>query len=91
MKTKNKDIAAKYDAVFPGVTLLKWKDMVTKWKLDHTQPDPYMEVEKSVSIAETRLILAKEEAEDARKGLHAPHKITASIFIKMGLDIEEQQ
>lgn len=42
-------------------------------------------------ISEVRLQLAQEEVADAERGKHAPHKISASVFIRMGLELEDQQ
>ena len=49
----------------------------------------------TVSLAsklnEARLRLAQEEVGEAERGQHAPHKISASVFIRMGLELEEKQ
>lgn len=41
--------------------------------------------------AEERRLMAEEEAMEVGKGQHFPHKVTAAVFVKMGLDLEEQQ
>lgn len=35
--------------------------------------------------------MAEEEAAEVGKGQHFPHKVTAAVFVRLGLDIEEQQ
>ena len=41
-------------------------------------------------MAEARQRLAEAEKRDAQHG-HTPHEIPASIFVRSGLEIEEQQ
>lgn len=36
-------------------------------------------------------MMADEDARDMEKGIHFPHKITAAIFVRMGIEIEEHQ
>lgn len=43
------------------------------------------------SLADVKLELAREEAEMARRGGQHAHEVTASRFIQMGFDLEEQQ
>jgi len=42
-------------------------------------------------ISEVRLRLAQEEVAEAERGQHAPHKASVSVFIRMGLELEDQQ
>ena len=42
-------------------------------------------------VSEIRLRLAQEEAAEAEKGQRLPHQVSPSIFIRNGLDIEDQQ
>jgi hypothetical protein len=42
-------------------------------------------------VSEIRLQLAQEEAAEAEKGQRAPHQVSASVFIRMGLELEDQQ
>ena len=42
-------------------------------------------------VSEARLRLTEEEAVDAEKGIAAPHKVSASVFVRMGLELEDQQ
>lgn len=45
----------------------------------------------ATTLAAVRLQLAQGEAEEVKKGTYPPHKITGSIFLKMGLDLEDRQ
>jgi len=42
-------------------------------------------------VSEIQLRLAQEEAAKAEKGKRAPHQVSASVFIRMGLELEDQQ
>lgn len=42
-------------------------------------------------VSEARLRLTEEEAEEAESGKEAPHKVSASVFIRMGLELKDQQ
>lgn len=44
----------------------------------------------STSI-QVRQMMADEDARDMETGIHFPHKVSASIFVRMGLEIEEHQ
>ena len=43
------------------------------------------------TLADVRLALGNEEAEEAARGTFQPHEVTASVFLNTGLDLEEQQ
>ena len=45
----------------------------------------------ALKLSEVRLQLAQEEISQAERGQHAPHKVSASVFIRMGLELEDQQ
>ena len=42
-------------------------------------------------VSEAQLWLTEEEAADAEKGIAAPHKVSALVFVRMGLELEDQQ
>jgi len=42
-------------------------------------------------VSEIRLRLAQEEATEAEKGQRLPHQVSPSVFIRNGLDLEDQQ
>jgi hypothetical protein len=41
--------------------------------------------------SDIRQLLAEEEAEQVKQGVFFPHKVTAAVFVRMGMEIEEQQ
>lgn len=44
-----------------------------------------------MTLADVKLELAREEAANAQSGIQHAHEVTASRFLTMGLDLEEQQ
>lgn len=36
-------------------------------------------------------MMAEEEARDMEAGIHFPHKHSAAVFVRMGLEVEEHQ
>jgi hypothetical protein len=42
-------------------------------------------------VSEIRLWLAQEEVAEAERGQQAPHQVSASVFVRMGLKLEDQQ
>ena len=40
-------------------------------------------------VSEARLRLTQEEATEAERGKGAPHKVSASVFVRMGLELED--
>ena len=48
-------------------------------------------VRSALKISEIRLRLAQEEAEEAENGQRTPHQISASVFVRMGIELEDQQ
>ena len=45
----------------------------------------------AIKISEARLQLAQEEVAEAEHSQHTLHNISVSIFVQMGLEIEDQQ
>ena len=45
----------------------------------------------ALKLSEVRLQLTQEEVAQAEHGNHTPHKVSASVFIRMGLELEDQQ
>lgn len=81
--------------------------MIRNWELDKSSPNPYTHKEKGFvrishcallythifpasNFAEVRRKLAKADEEALRQGTTS-HQVPASIFIRIGLEIEEQQ
>ena len=42
-------------------------------------------------LSEARLWLTQEEVTEAEQGQHALHEVTTSVFIRMGLELQDQQ
>ena len=45
----------------------------------------------ALKLSKVRLQLTQEEVAKAEHGQHAPHKVSASVFVRMGLELEDQQ
>ena len=45
----------------------------------------------ALKLTEARLRLTQGDITGAERGRHAPHRISASVFIRMGLELEDQQ
>ncbi|GBE89394.1 hypothetical protein SCP_1600550 [Sparassis crispa] len=92
MMAKQKAIAEKFTSTFSPATIEKWHQMVAEWDQDKTKPDPYVEPSASMMMAMIRLELAEEEAIEAMRGEPQLHeKLTASTFLRLGLELEERQ
>ena len=45
----------------------------------------------ALSQARIRKVLADEEAAEIASGEEFPHKVTAAVFVQIGLELEDQQ
>jgi hypothetical protein len=43
MRSKHRDISAKFTATFPAATIQKWEAMIANWLADKKKPNPYKE------------------------------------------------
>lgn len=68
-----------------------WTAMVEAYEADSTQTNPYEIAHSGLNEADIRLAFAREEEEQAAKGIPAVHEVSPSTFIIAGLDLEEQQ
>ena len=91
MQKKQRKVFVKFNATFPSDVVRKWEKMVVEWDADRKKKNPYEEPVAGTSVAEVRLELAKEEADDVQCGNQSVHHISASRWLTMGLDLEEQQ
>jgi hypothetical protein len=91
MQKKQRNAFIKFNATFSTDVARRWSKMVAEWDANKTKPNPYAEPVAGTSTAEVRLELANEEAADARRGNQTVHDISASRWLAMGLDLEEQQ
>ncbi|TFY73759.1 hypothetical protein EWM64_g10254 [Hericium alpestre] len=69
----------------------RWEEMVLAFEQDHLNPNPYEETMKTTLLADVRAEIQIEEAEKAARGVMSLHEMTASTFLTVGLDLEEQQ
>ncbi|KAJ7585952.1 hypothetical protein C8J56DRAFT_787825 [Mycena floridula] len=77
-----------------GEDLLKeWSDMYESWYEDKdNNPTPFAPtVKDSITEAEVRLQLKRDEAEEARKSKSLATSTSATAFLTMGLELEETQ
>ncbi|KAI0045474.1 hypothetical protein FA95DRAFT_1473414, partial [Auriscalpium vulgare] len=75
----------------PQETQDEWIAMMRAYEDDKTAPNPYEEPVVAMSLVDVRLELAEEEAREAALGQLSPHETTASMFLTIGFELEEQQ
>ncbi|KAJ7852858.1 hypothetical protein B0H13DRAFT_1904401 [Mycena leptocephala] len=68
-----------------------WKTMVHEYEEDSGKKNPYEAVVSGLTEAQVRLQFQQEEEEEARRGVPAKHKVSASTFMVECLDVEEEQ
>ncbi|KAI0062049.1 hypothetical protein BV25DRAFT_1870510 [Artomyces pyxidatus] len=78
-------------ATFPPSVLQKWEAMLAAWHADPKKPNPYREPECITTIADVKLELAQQEADEVNRGVVSLHETSASVFLSVGLDLEDQQ
>ncbi|KIM73218.1 hypothetical protein PILCRDRAFT_15408 [Piloderma croceum F 1598] len=81
-------------ATFPAGTVAEWTKMVNDWQEDTSQPNPFEETALETTQGDVeRELLADEQAERARASAEVEpvHDTTASKFLSIGLDLENQQ
>ncbi|KAI0702101.1 hypothetical protein C8Q76DRAFT_802395 [Earliella scabrosa] len=91
MATKQHEIFNEHTQNFAGDVVKKWEQMIKTWEADPSNPDPYEEPQATVTLNKVRLDLAREEAADAARGEISPHEVSQSVFLQVGLELEEQQ
>ncbi|KAI0037488.1 hypothetical protein FA95DRAFT_1459080, partial [Auriscalpium vulgare] len=75
----------------PMGTQQEWIAMMRAYEDDRAAPNPYEEPVVFTSLVDVRLELAEEEASEAALGQLSPHETTASMFLTIGFELEEQQ
>ena len=106
MKFKHTSENQKFDATLPQALRDEWFTMIQNWESDKSSPNPYTHDEKGTmnlwkppphahistasNFAEVRRKLAEADEEAARRETTS-NEVPASVFIRNGLDIEEQQ
>lgn len=107
MSAKHRAIAIKFTARFEPATVEKWKKMIADWDSDQSKPCPYVEVKAgefhisfiyvrantfpgSTAVA-VQKELADEEVAEVSRGDIQLHEVTPATFLRVGLELEEQQ
>ncbi|KAK7433784.1 hypothetical protein VKT23_020552 [Stygiomarasmius scandens] len=67
-----------------------WKKMVDDYESDVSEANPYMLPKSGITLQEVRLELAKEEEDEAKRGIPAICDMVPAEFIFIGLEIEAQ-
>ncbi|KAK7026660.1 hypothetical protein VNI00_015533 [Paramarasmius palmivorus] len=69
----------------------EWSTIVLDWEWGVSQRNPYSLPRSGTTEQDVQLHYAQKEAEDLRKGIVAVHDVSGSVFMYIGLEIEEQQ
>ncbi|THH16521.1 hypothetical protein EUX98_g9291 [Antrodiella citrinella] len=92
MMTKQTQRFEDLNATFTKETISRWSAQLTRWNNDPTvKPDPFEELESRNTLQEIRAKLAEEDTRDTARGAVVLHKVSPSVFLHMGLEIEDQQ
>ncbi|RDX40435.1 hypothetical protein OH76DRAFT_1459514 [Lentinus brumalis] len=91
MHVKQKRAFEEYSSTFDSSILAQWADRIKTWEADTRKPDPYEEPMTKISQNAIRRQLAEEEAAEKANGALPVHETTPSIFLQVGLELEEQQ
>ncbi|KAF9779310.1 hypothetical protein BJ322DRAFT_1113656 [Thelephora terrestris] len=91
MASKQRQAADDFTATFPRETVRVWRRMVKDWETDAAYPNPYLSNDRASKVSAARLRLTQEETEEAERGNEALHTVSASVFIRAGLELEDQQ
>ncbi|KAF9780601.1 hypothetical protein BJ322DRAFT_1112591 [Thelephora terrestris] len=84
-------VADNFTATFPREAIQDWTCMVREWEADPSYPNPYISRENASKVSKARLQLTWEEVAEAERGKETLHKVSPSIFIRAGLELEDQQ
>ncbi|RDX40776.1 hypothetical protein OH76DRAFT_1489992 [Lentinus brumalis] len=91
MHAKQKRAFEEYSSTFDSNILAQWADKIKAWEADTKKPDPYEEPITKISQNAIRRQLAEEEAAEKTTGTLPVHETTPSVFLQVGLELEEQQ
>ncbi|KAI0039987.1 hypothetical protein FA95DRAFT_1503469 [Auriscalpium vulgare] len=75
----------------PAAIRARWEESVTAWDADRSLPNPYREPGNVTTLLDVRLELAKEEAAEVSRGVVSLHEMSASVFLSMGIELEDLQ
>ncbi|KAI0644979.1 hypothetical protein C8Q79DRAFT_1001590 [Trametes meyenii] len=92
MAEKQRGLFNEFSATFSQDTVKEWTRLVELWCANPTAvPDPFEEPQSNISRDKVRLELAKEDADPAMLQSLPQLDMTPSVFIQVGLELEEQQ
>ncbi len=83
-----------FSATFSSELVEKWTEMVDNWCADPFNEDitdPFREPEPDVTQQDVRRQLITEEAAELRGGVVPEHSASASKYLVVGLQLEDQQ
>ncbi|KAJ7507619.1 hypothetical protein B0H11DRAFT_1902704 [Mycena galericulata] len=72
----------------PGITK-EWAEVEAAWQADRTKECPYRVVRAGKTMKDVELELAREEFEETASNVQVVHESSRSMFVVMGLEIEE--
>ncbi|KAA1479943.1 hypothetical protein DENSPDRAFT_743739, partial [Dentipellis sp. KUC8613] len=82
---------AEFESTIPRINVANWELMVEMFEKDQSNPNPYEEIIVVDTLVAVRTELAEEEAGEVSRGVMSMHELTASQFLNVGMDLEEQQ
>ncbi|KAF9643122.1 hypothetical protein BDM02DRAFT_3104848, partial [Thelephora ganbajun] len=91
MVKRCEDTCKDFEKHRPPSMVHEWKMMKRRWEMDPSQPDPYLVVEKASSLTSAKQKLVEIEALESKSNNVLPHKLSPSSFIRMGLELKDQQ
>ncbi|KAI0259635.1 hypothetical protein BC834DRAFT_905195 [Gloeopeniophorella convolvens] len=89
-RDKNVKILDQLTQVFEPEVTEEWRRDVEAWENDSLYPNPYKETFVETSLDDVRLGLAKQEAEEASRGIFSLHQTTVSMLLDVGFDLEDE-
>ncbi|KAI0037643.1 hypothetical protein FA95DRAFT_1614021 [Auriscalpium vulgare] len=75
----------------PAAIWACWEEAVLAWDADRSQPNPYHEPGTYTSPCKMICCIAEEEAAEVSHGLMSFHEMSASVFLSMGITLEDLQ
>ncbi|KAH9977013.1 hypothetical protein BGW80DRAFT_1249823 [Lactifluus volemus] len=91
MRAKHKALFVKFSERFSQVQITQWMRVIELWEEDPRSTNPYDEPDALTSLKEVMLELAKEDLDSAIEGDRPISDVSANVFLKMALELEEQQ
>ncbi|KAH9974339.1 hypothetical protein BGW80DRAFT_1130440, partial [Lactifluus volemus] len=91
MRAKHEALFVKFSERFSQVQITQWTRVIELWEEDPRSTNPYDEPDASTSLKEVMLELAKEDLDSAIEGDRPISDVSANVFLKMALELEEQQ